>query len=299
MQSPRVPLPQPLDSTPFTPRAARAVGINRGRLRGRDLDHPFQGVYVPAAVELGVHELCSALATRVRDDAFFCGPTAAMLYGIPLPLRVELDYTTHVAVPAPATAPVGRGIAGHSYRIVDSELTSLNGLRLTTPARTWCELSLTLTLDELIAAGDHLIFHERRMSSRTDLAEMVRRYPAPRGRASRSAALLEVHDRAESPRETRLRLICTRARLDGLRVNFEVRTSGGFFYRADLAFPGAKVIVEYQSRFHDSPDRQVSDRTRRSRLQADGWLVIEVSSEDLRYPEELLMRIRRTVAARS
>ncbi len=299
MPTPRVPLPQPLDSTPFTTRSARDVGIHRGRLRGPDLEHPFHGVYVPSVVQLDVEELCAALATRVSADAFFCGPTAAMLYGIPLPRRLELEYTTHVAVPAPATAPVGRGVTGHSYRIVDNELTKLNGLRVTTPARTWCELSLALTLDELIAAGDYLIHHERRMSSRNDLADMLRQYPDRRGRPTRIAALLELDDRSESPRETHLRLIVTRARMEGLRVNYKIRTSGGFDYRADLAFPGAKVVVEYQSRFHDSADRQVKDRTRRSRLQADGWVVIEVSSEDLRHPEELLARIRRTVAARS
>ena len=299
MQPPRIPLPDALATGPFTTRSARVEGIQRGRLRGRDLEHPFRGVHVRTTIDLEVQELCAALATRVSHDAFFCGPTAALLYRMPLPQRIEREYTTHVAVPAPATAPVGRGITGHSYRVADGETGIIDGLRVSTPARAWCELSAVLSLDELIVAGDYLIHHERRLSSRSELAELVQRFPARRGRVTRHAALLELHDRSESPRETGLRLLCTRAHLPGLSVNLPIRTSGGFDYRADLAFARAKVIVEYQSRFHDSPDRQIKDRTRRSRLQADGWLIIEVSSEDLRSPTELLARISRTVAARS
>lgn len=278
---------------------AREAGIQRGRLRGRDLEHPFHGVHVPLTVDLEVTALCAALVTRVPTNAFFCGPTAAALYGIPLPRRIERAYTTHVAVPAPATAPVGRGISGHSFRVADGEVRMLDGLRVSTPARTWCELSAVLSLDELIAAGDYLIHYERRLTSRAQLGELVLRFPARQGRVSRVAALSELHDRSESPRETDLRLLCTRAGLPGLSVNMKIRTSGGFDYRADLAFARSKVIVEYQSRFHDSADRQVKDRTRRSRLQADGWLVLEVSSEDLRRPDELLARIMRAVADRS
>lgn len=298
MQPPRIQLPSSLAAEPFTTRTARVAGIQRGRLRGRDLEHPFHGVHVPTTIDLEVRQLCAALATRIPHDAFFCGPTAAQLFEVPLPHRIEREYTTHVAVPAPATAPVGRGIAGHSYRVADGEICITNGLRVSTPARAWCELSAVLSLDELIAAGDYLIHHERRLSSRSELAELVQRFPARKGRVTRRAALLELHDRSESPRETSLRLLCTRARLPGLSVNLPIRTSGGFDYRADLAFARAKVVVEYQSRFHDSPERQVKDRMRRSRLHADGWLIIEVSSEDLRSPTELLARISRTVAAR-
>jgi very-short-patch-repair endonuclease len=296
MQPPRIPLPPPLSSAPFTPATAREHGINRGRLRGRDLEHPFRGVYVTSLLDLEVIDLCAALATRVPSNAFFCGPTAAKLYGIPLPRRLEFEYTTHVAVPAPATAPVGRGVSGHSYRVVDREIVTLRGLRVGSPERTWCELSTVLSLDELIAAGDFLIHHKQGVTNRSKLAEQVRVFPARRGRITRAAALLELHDRSESPRETELRLLLTRSGLPGLRVNLEIRTRSGHDYRADLAFAEKRVIIEYQSHFHDSPTRQVRDRSRRSRLQADGWLVIEVSSEDLRNPLELVERIRRTLA---
>jgi hypothetical protein len=38
--------------------------------------------------------------------------------------------------------------------------------------------------------------------------------------------------------------------------------------------------------------------TRRSRLEADGWFMIEVNANDLRDAPELLQRIRRVLASR-
>ena len=34
------------------------------------------------------------------------------------------------------------------------------------------------------------------------------------------------------------------------------------------------MLIEYQSGFHEGPDRFRADMTRRSRLEADGWFVI-------------------------
>jgi very-short-patch-repair endonuclease len=83
-----------------------------------------------------------------------------------------------------------------------------------------------------------------------------------------------------------------------LVANLPIRTSGGYGYRADLAFPDVKVIVEYQSRFHDTTKNFTDDMTRKSRLEADGWHVIEVNAPDLDDPAELIARIRRVLSRR-
>jgi hypothetical protein len=38
--------------------------------------------------------------------------------------------------------------------------------------------------------------------------------------------------------------------------------------------------------------------TRKSRLAADGWLVIEINAYDLRNPDELVARVRTALAGR-
>lgn len=216
---------------------------------------------------------------------------------MPLPRRLENETALHVAVPAPATAPVGKGIRGHSYRVVDRELSSIGGVQLSNPARAWCELSGVLTLDELIIAGDHILLKERKLSSFVELVDQASRFPAPRGRALRALALPDMTDTSESPQETRLRLIVKRAGIPGLVANLAIRTSGGFDYRGDIVFPRRKLIIEYQSGFHDSPRKRREDMTRRSRLEADGWTVMEVNSDDLKDAFELCARIRLFLAS--
>jgi very-short-patch-repair endonuclease len=63
-------------------------------------------------------------------------------------------------------------------------------------------------------------------------------------------------------------------------------------------FPVEKVILEYQGADHLDPDRYRSDMTRISRLEADGWYVIQVNADDLRNPDELLRRVRRVLLTR-
>ena len=71
-----------------------------------------------------------------------------------------------------------------------------------------------------------------------------------------------------------------------------------FRYRADLAFPWPKVLIEYHSDYHSDPDNFRADMTRRARLEADGWFVMLINVNDLRDPDELIARIRTVLASR-
>lgn len=90
-------------------------------------------------------------------------------------------------------------------------------------------------------------------------------------------------------------MILVLAGLTGLEVNYPVTTSGGYDYRGDLAFPDHKVFIEYQSELHRSPEAFRADMTRISRLEADGWYVMQVNIRDLDDPAELVQRIRRVL----
>src|SRR5690606_13019222 len=102
-------------------------------------------------------DICRLVQVRMPESAFFSHITAAKLHGIPLPYRLDKDPLVHVSVPAPARAPHAAGIAGHMLQIESRELTVHDGLRVTTPIRTWLDLGTMLSLHDLVAAGDHLI----------------------------------------------------------------------------------------------------------------------------------------------
>lgn len=290
---PRIPLPVSLSDVPFTYTEGRAAGLGRHRLRGGDLDRPFQGVLLAANQDSTFIALCRALATKLPDDTFFCGASAARVMGVPLPSRLERSRILHVAVPAPGFPPSGRGIRGHMLQVDERRVRTWAGLRITSPEQTWCDLGPVLSIPELVAAGDYLVHWENPITSADALAAMVLERRRYRGVVRLRAAVERLSDRSESAQESALRLLIEDAGLPGLAVNYKIRTSGGYNYRGDLAFPRKKLIVEYQSVLHETPERIRADMTRVSRLEADEYKVIQVNKDDMRDPIELVSRIRR------
>lgn len=270
----------------------RQAELSAKRMRGADLQRPFYGVRVRAQHQLTIMERAAAVQLNLPGDAFFCGATAAVLMGVPLPERWERLQTVHVSVPSPRRAPSGRGVNGHAVRTAAGDQRTWRGLRVSSPERLWCELGAVLSLPDLIAAGDYLIHHQHPFTSSELLAAGVASFVGRRGLRNLREALLLLDERAESRKESLLRVLLVQAGFEGLTVNHWITTSGGYRYRADLAFATRKVAVEYQSDYHASIEQFRADMTRISRLEADGWRVIQVNANDLANPCELLQRIR-------
>ncbi len=293
---PRIPLPKTLRSTSFTSLQGLNAGLGRGRLRSSDLQQPFRGVLVPSMVALTLTELCHARQNTLASHAHFCGVTAAVLTGVPLPRNLENSRTLHVSTTPEHRAPSGRGLRG--YALTDAAARDWNGLRVSTPERIWCELAPFLTVPDLVAAGDYLIHWRLPHTTERGLREAAARCGGRRGGPSLRAAAQLLNDRSESPQESRLRVIVVCAGIQGLAVNLPVTTIDGYRYRGDLAFPLRKMIIEYQGWIHFGPDKIQADMTRISRLEADGWYVMQVNARDLDNAAELVARIRRLLAAR-
>lgn len=293
----RLPLPAELRDGSFTTRTAGAHGVGEGRLRGPDLARPFHGIRSPVPpASLG--ERAQALQLRMPDAAFFCAVTAALILGIPLPRRLAGLPELHVGMPAPMRACRAAGSIGHKLQLGPDDLREWLGLRLTTAARTWCDLAAVLDVEDLVAAGDYIIHHRHPLAGRAELAAAVRRHPARRGRARLLEALELLDDRAESPPESVIRVTIVRAGILGLEVNHPIRDARGrVFARADLCFPVHRVIFEYQGDYHRSePGRWRKDRTRVARLTAAGWHVVEIAADELADRRMLLRLIRETLA---
>jgi len=298
MPAPR-PLPPLLADAPFATREALAQGVSANRLRRRDLEAPFRGVRVPTSIPLDLEVRVRALLARLPPVAVVWGPTAARLWGVPLPRALEDSIRVHVAVPEPMTAPVGRGIRGHSVSLPLGDRTIRDDLPLTTPARTWLDLARVLRVDQLVVAGDFFIHWREPLVTRSDLESAVVRSARRRGIRSLREALPLLDSRSESPRESATRVTLARAGITGLVSNLPVTTSGGFHYRLDLALPRLRIAIEYQGGYHFVAEQAERDMTRRSRLAADGWIVIEVHRGDLDDPAELVQRVLAAIATRS
>jgi hypothetical protein len=298
---PRSELPHPLDSEPFRNRDSVPLGITPKRLRGLDLDRSVWGVrrlLTPAEADL--RERCRSFATRMPSGAFFSHVTAALLMGVPLPYRLERENRLHIGIPTPVRAPHAGGIIGHRLTLPLEHLTTTLGLVHTSPARTWCDLASLLSLHDLVAAGDFLVHWRLPSTTISELHHVSRSFIGRRGMVTIREALPLLNNRSESPPESVLRVIFAQAGLPLPRINHEiVLTDDGSIVRTDLAFDELRVLVEYQGDYHRKKTGQWrKDMTRRSRLEAHGWIVIELNADDLRDPVELVARIRLFLARR-
>jgi len=240
---------------------------------------------------------CAKFALRLRDDAFFSHTTAALLFGAPLPPELEASPAVHVSVPRQLPRPHARGLIGHHLEIRAEDLAVRHGLTVTSPARTWFDLGAMLGLGDLVAVGDFLLHWRAPLVSARELRGLVNARGSTRGIRSLRDALDLLSDRAESRPESLLRVIVVRGGLPAPAVNYAVvQTETGRDVRLDLAFVEQKLVLEYQGDYHRTRAQWRKDMTRRTRLEADGWRVMELNADDLLDPDELVARIAKTLA---
>ena len=226
------------------------------------------------------------------------GISAARLRRLPLPVVLEQEDRVHVTVPESRRAIRIFGTIGHSARLHSADVGEFLGIRIVSVERMWCELAHYLSLEELVMAGDHLIHWQYPTTELGRLQQKIEAIPGRRGLRLLRRALKLLDPRAESPQESRLRVLMVLNGIVGFEANAWVATSSGHRYRGDFVFAREKVIVEYQGDHHFDPAWQRADMTRESRLTADKWLVIEVNADDWRDEAELAARIRTGLSGR-
>jgi hypothetical protein len=291
------PLPDDLGHRPFDRAAADRAHISQGRLRRRDVRRPFHGVQ--AVVEpRTVEERCTAYAVRLKPGQAFSHATAAQLFRLPLPVRLEQAVELHVSATMPAPAPQTRGVVGHRLRIAPP-LVTFRGFPVVRVDEVWCQLAGVLDLDELVIVADALLNRSegRLLAALQHAAGAKQRV----GQRKLTRALAEARVGCASPGETRVRLLLARAGIPEPLLNAPVTDrTGRVLGRGDLVWPDARVVLEYEGLDHGRSDDQfVYDVGRYERFRDAGWVVIRVTVDDLTGPlaQALIARVRRYVLA--
>jgi very-short-patch-repair endonuclease len=286
-------LPFALRQRPFRVREALRRGVSAGVLRSRVLQRPFHGIRcwkVPTTHD----ELARAVLPRLRGDQAFSHTTAAAMLGIPLPRRLERDRRVHVTTIGTDQALRIRGTVGHRSRADRLVVVHSGTAALTSPADTFVALARMLSLDELIVAGDALIGWLG-WCDLGDLHSAIRRHRGARGIRKARAALAEVRSGSRSPGETRLRLALTRRGLPEPERNHNVVVDGRWIACVDLAYPTARLAIEYESDLHRTdPSAFRKDLSRGERLKDVEWWLIRATADDVgRTVEQFVARVRR------
>jgi hypothetical protein len=191
------------------------------------------------------------------------------------------------------------GVLGH--RSVNTPVVSVRGFPITEPTRLFLELACILSLDELIIAGDGLVRRKRPPTTLESLSKLLANRDARGVRLAR-AALREVRPGTDSPMETRLRLLITRAGLPEPVIGHTIRDrNSGFVGTPDLAYVDERIAIEYEGSVHrDDPRVFREDILRRELTQEADWYVIRVISDHVfSSPVWLVARIARILAQRT
>jgi hypothetical protein len=183
--------------------------------------------------------------------------------------------------------------------IPEEDVTTIDGIPVTKPARTLLDLASTEPEAVVERCLDDAL--RRRLVS---LPFLERWLADPRRKRHRGAAVLRrlIEDRAtrgvtESPLEARALTLLRKSGLPIPMLQYVVEEHGRFVARLDLAYPEKRVALEIDGfRFHDTRESFDAERARGNELQAIGWKVLRITSQHLeRSPEEVAEWVRRAL----
>lgn len=258
--------------------ALRRGLLTRAQLRGASWRRLFRDVYVDSGTPDSYLLRCRAAGLVLPPGAALTGRSAAHLDGVPL--GATADPVEVLAPPAcrfdRSGFHVKRTVWLPAWQIVRGHPLAPGAPPVTVPCRTAWEIASGRDLIEAVVGLDAL-FRRRRPRKALMAAWVARR---PYARAARAIGLTD--GTAESPQETRARVRIVLAGFPPPVGQYTIVTDAGFVARVDLAWPDAKVAVEYDGLWHVGDAGQMAyDRRRLGRLQRLGWEVQFLTARDL------------------
>lgn len=320
----------------FSVAEARAAGLTSRRLRAKDLDVPYRGArrrrtedrteHLPenptafAATVLAdeIRRNAAAFMTIARPAMFFSHVTAAVIWGLPLPLRLlvspgvtiddvlaaarrrdaaslrGLAARIDVAVLAPHRASKSGSVSGRRLSGGLTHVRTARGFRVSSPATTWAQLAAVLTVDELIEVGDALVFIPRRRGLERGAPEDALATPAqltaaidagPRAGIHRlREALPHIRVGSASPSETKVRLACMRAGLPEPELDIDVVPGAPKpIGCTEIVYREWRVLVENEGDHHRTDTAQWDrDIEKYAACEAAGWTIVRLTGRHLR-----------------
>jgi hypothetical protein len=266
--------------------ALAAGGLTRHRLAAQ-YTAVFRDVYFPRGHLMSPAEKAVAAWLWSRRTATVVGLSAAALHGakwIDRDAPAELVHTSRHRTP---------GISLRSDLLSDDEVCRIAGIPVTTPARTVFDLGRR---GHVLDAAIHVdaVMGATGVTVRA-VAALVDRHRGARGLVQLRQLLSTADGGAESPQETRVRLLLADSGLPRPSTQIHVFDQYGcFIARLDMGWERWKVGVEYDGVQHwTDPRQRTRDIDRIAELEALGWKIVRVSADMLRHrPRTVIDRVR-------
>jgi very-short-patch-repair endonuclease len=226
---------------------------------------------------------------RAIAACLYMGPHSALSYRAAAVLRGLAGFKR---ARMEVTVPTSRNRSGsHQIRIhvqgdliPEEDITTIDGIPVTKPARTLLDLATVEKEDVIEQCLDDAL--RRRLVS---LPFLERWLADPRRKRHRGARVLQrlVDARAtigvtESPLETQVLRLLRDAGLPIPRLQYVVQDGDRFIARLDFAYPDDLVAIEADGfRYHDQRQRFDDERARGNEIEAMGWHVLRITSQHL------------------
>jgi hypothetical protein len=275
-------------------RNAIRAALARGQVR-----RVARGVYLKSSVPDTSLVRASALSLVLPASSVAVGLSAAWIHQVP-GLGVDVDDI----FACPEFATVGSdtrinrtGVVQHRYQISSRDLMKIGDLQVTAFDRTAFDLARTRDAYKALGYLD-MCASTGRLD--VDQVQRIRRQSRGFRFVGTVDLVLPLVDRgSQSMGESRTRLKLINAGLPAPATQCQVfiPSTGQTFY-LDLGWQRVKVGVEFDGAAdHSSPDQIAHDARRRLLIEAQGWKIFIVRSEDLRH-ENWIGEVRSTIHLR-
>jgi len=262
--------------------------VTKNELRGPRYQRLYPDVYLPTPDEppdLAARSRAAYLLVEHRDGVLG-GYSSAILLGAdcgPPNARAELIV--------PGGLRAHPGLLIHRATVAEADRWRSQGCLVTSPERTAWDLTRRLDLMDAVVAVDALARVRAghavgsASASRFVPADLLRRRelePGTRGirRLDRVVAL--ANPKAESPMETRLRLLIVLGGMPTPEVQYALYDEYGFVVaRFDLAYPDALLAIEYDGHQHRRREFSNDDRWRDGATGDYGWHTMRFGRDDV------------------
>jgi len=270
--------------------AVAAGRVTRHEL-GRWYAPLYRGVYVRKGSEVTLRDRAIGAWLASRRKGTITGVAASALHG-----AQWVDPTVPIELLG-VKIRAQDGLIPRTERVREDEITRVAGLPVTTRVRTAFDLGRHLDRVDALARLDALMWNDR--FSTDEVLALANRYPRARGVGQLRELLPLVDGGAESPRETRIRLLLHDNGFPRPETQIAVLVGPRPAAWLDLGWPDYKVAVECDGDpgGHRRDRKQyVKDVARLRMLEALGWIVIRVVAEDP--PRHVIARVEAALVSR-
>jgi len=276
---------------PFRGTEAVAAGALSVRELYRFYRPVYPGVYAPPDVEPSAIQRAVAAWLWSRRRGVVAGLSASAVLGTKWINGLVAAELVHHNRRAPQMLTV------HSDELSLGEITEVDGMTVTTPARTAFDLGRRLNLKDGVKRIDALM--NATQLKVVEIESVIEGHPGVRGIGKLRKTLSLVDGGAESPYESLTRLMLVGAGLPRPQTQLPVFDEFGFVVAyLDMGWPEYRVGVEFDGAQHWTDARQRSrDVERLADLEALGWTIIHVSSDMLRTSAVVVGRVSAALEA--